>query len=455
MVVAVLIGAACGGGSNPGDGGIDAPDDPHKLVVVLPTTINRNVDLLFVIDDSSSMADKQTNLAANFPNLINVLNAIPGGLPNVHIGVVTTDMGTKGAEVGVPGLAIGQIGAGGCAGTGKSGNLQTSGAPVTGTFISDIKQTDGSRVKNYTGNLDSVFSQMARVGAGGCGFEQPLEAMKAALSGNAANAGFLRPDAILAVVFLTDEDDCSFRTPEMLGPESPTLGPLLSFRCTRFGVTCSGGGANEAEMNTVGTKTGCRGTTGSTFMTDVEPYRSFLLGLKADPRLVVAAAFMAPTSPYVVEARTPPSGGADVTALASSCMYQGAQGVEVADPPARIKQFLDLFPGANAVSTICQQDLTDGVVAVAELVNHTVGSPCINALLADADPNTPGLQPDCVVDDTVGATVTPIEACGSPTCWRLETDVMNCVGGDHQKLVIERTGAPDPATITRMRCLIQ
>ena len=40
----------------------------------IPITVNRNIDILFVIDDSPSMADKQANLATNFPNFINVLN---------------------------------------------------------------------------------------------------------------------------------------------------------------------------------------------------------------------------------------------------------------------------------------------------------------------------------------------------------------------------------------------
>src|SRR6476469_1440191 len=64
----------------------------------IPVTVNRNIDILFVIDDSPSMLDKQTNLKANFPNFINVLNTIEGGLPNVHLGVVTSDLGSKGAD---------------------------------------------------------------------------------------------------------------------------------------------------------------------------------------------------------------------------------------------------------------------------------------------------------------------------------------------------------------------
>src|SRR5689334_9245327 len=95
----------------------------------IPITVNRNIDMLFVIDDSPSMADKQANLARNFPSFIDVLNTIEGGLPDVHIGVVSSDVGTKATQDG-PGPAIGSIGQGGCSGTGDSGNLQITGAPV-------------------------------------------------------------------------------------------------------------------------------------------------------------------------------------------------------------------------------------------------------------------------------------------------------------------------------------
>src|SRR3954463_379131 len=107
----------------------------------IPITVNRNIDILFVIDDSPSMADKQANLAANFPNFIDVLNTIEGGLPDVHIGVVTSDVGTKGALDSAPGPSIGS-GPGSCSGNGKAGNLQVFGAASSimdgSLFLSDL-----------------------------------------------------------------------------------------------------------------------------------------------------------------------------------------------------------------------------------------------------------------------------------------------------------------------------
>jgi hypothetical protein len=65
-------------------------------VLTLPAMPNRDLDLLFLIDNSPSMTDKQASLVANFPRMIDTIAMLPGGLPNLHIGVATSDMGTKG-----------------------------------------------------------------------------------------------------------------------------------------------------------------------------------------------------------------------------------------------------------------------------------------------------------------------------------------------------------------------
>ncbi|MBA3459606.1 MAG: VWA domain-containing protein [Deltaproteobacteria bacterium] len=430
----------------------------------IPVTVNRNVDILFVIDDSPSMADKQNNLAANFPNFINVLNTIQGGLPDVHIGVVSSDVGSKATQDAAPAPAIGQIGNGGCSGTGKSGNLQTSGAPVTGTFISDIKQTDGSRTKNYTGALDQVFAQMARVGAGGCGFEQHLEAMKRALNNNPANAGFLRPDAYLAVIFIADEDDCTMSKGTLLAPESPAMGPLQSFRCTRFGVTCDQGGQTPDQMNQVGTKTQCHPNDTSQYLEKVSVYVEFLKKLKTDPGKIIVAGIMGTTEPFQTELRTPPGGGTAIQSLAHSCSYTGANGLEVADPPTRIKFLLDQFPNRSTFTSICQQNLSDGLVLIAQLLKSVIGDPCIEGKLADVDPNTPGPQYDCSVSDVTNKgkpnqqeTILPpcdANATNKP-CWRINTDLMNCPLSDHFTLKIERAQAPAPETHVIANCVTE
>jgi hypothetical protein len=60
-------------------------------------------------------------------------------------------------------------------------------------------------------DLLATFQANVRVGDFGSGKEEPFRAARLALSDRLrdANAGFLRPGARLAVIFLTDEDDCS------------------------------------------------------------------------------------------------------------------------------------------------------------------------------------------------------------------------------------------------------
>jgi hypothetical protein len=436
----------------------------------IPVTLNRNVDILFVIDDSPSMLDKQLNIKNNFPKFIEVLNTIQGGLPDVHIGVVSSDMGTKGSQDSAAGPAVGQIGQGGCSGTGKNGNLQTgqAAADLNGSvFISDIKQTDGTRNKNYTGDLSTVFGKLASLGAGGCGFEQHLLAMRRALENNPANASFLRPDAFLAVIFLADEDDCTFSKSTLLGPDSPSLGALQSFRCNRFGHTCAIGGRTEAEMNTVGMKDQCGPNEMSQYLEKVATFSEFLKGLKSDPNKVIVAGIMGipkmdEPKPYEVELRAPPGGGSPIPSIAHSCSYQGAAGLEVADPPTRLEAFLNQFPNRNTVTTICQQDLSGGLRLIAQLLKSVIGDPCIEGKLADVDPNTPGDQFDCSVSDVTNARkptqkeqILPAcnESASNKPCWRIATDTMNCTRAPFYTLKIERSEAPPPETIVFANCV--
>ena len=134
------------------------------------------------------------------------LKNLPGGLPNIHIGVISSDMGAGDGSIA------------GCDATGgKNGVFQytprgtctaTNLAPGA-TYISDV---DG--VRNYTGHLEDVFTCIAALGESGCGFERQFAAITRALGADGQppppeNQGFLRPDAYLAIVMITNEDDCS------------------------------------------------------------------------------------------------------------------------------------------------------------------------------------------------------------------------------------------------------
>jgi hypothetical protein len=456
----LLVGMAllgCGDDEPKGIIELDAlsPGPVYETVAEVPATVNRNLDVLLVVDDT--MVDQPANLAANLPSLLDVLASFPGGFPDVHIGVVTTDLGTRGSD-GTIGPAIGSVNNGGCSGTGKNGNLQTMGADVQGTFVIDVQNTGGTRHRNYTGALATVLGQMVQVGSGGCAFEQPLAAMRAALDDNPANTGFLRADARLLVAIFADEDDCSFTTPELVRSDATGLGELQSFRCTQFGVTCSIGGATPDAMAMPGVKNGCHANPQSPYVDDVTPYAELLAGLKADPKDVMVATFAGTAAPFEVESRAAPGTTTPFPALAPSCSYT-AQAVTVgAVPPARLLDFTRRFPDRAVNESLCQQDLSAGLVDVGRLVNRVAGSPCI-ALDArlDVDTAAPGVQADCVAEDVDGDTVTSLPACDAsltPDCWHLVDDPLACPRAGERRLGVERTAAPAPSTVTRLRCRV-
>src|SRR6516165_11192594 len=134
-------------------------------------TVNRQIDLLFMIDDSSSMETAQANLKANMGNFMDVLKALPGGLPDLHIAVVTSDMGAgdgssiQGCSVSGDGGVFRYQASGGCTSVGFT--------DPNATFLVD---SGGQNPTTNFGTQDitTVFECITTVGATGCGFEHQL-----------------------------------------------------------------------------------------------------------------------------------------------------------------------------------------------------------------------------------------------------------------------------------------
>jgi len=246
------------------------------------------------------------------------------------------------------------------------------------------------------------------------------------------------------------------------------MGPLQSFRCTRFGVTCDQGGTTPDQMNQVGTKDQCHSNENSQYLEKVANYVDFLKKLKTDASKVIVAGIMGVTDPFQVELRPPPGGGTGQQALAHSCTYNGAMGPEYSDPPIRLKFFLDQFPNRSTFTTICQQNLSDGLVLIAQLLKSVIGDPCIEGDLADVDPNTPGDQYDCSVSDVSNygkpnqvETILPQcnASISNKPCWTIASDPMNCPTTPEKPhsfvLKIERSEAPPPETHVIANCVTE
>src|SRR5206468_7327388 len=105
-------------------------------------------------------------------------------------------------------------------------------------------------IANYTGNLADVLACITPLGDTGCGFGHQLGSIARALGADGApaparNAGFLRPGADLAILILSDADDCSAPPTTVLyslngGPDNKSngLGPMARYRCNEFGHLC-------------------------------------------------------------------------------------------------------------------------------------------------------------------------------------------------------------------------
>lgn len=132
------------------------------------------VDTLFVVDNSCSMEDNQDKLTANFPTFINFFTS--SGL-DYHVGVVNTDMDAPSSK-------------------GK------------------LREVNGERwITPETDDPAGVFELMAKMGTSGSGDEKGIDAAYTALEElideGDYNHGFVRDEATLHIIVISDEEDSS------------------------------------------------------------------------------------------------------------------------------------------------------------------------------------------------------------------------------------------------------
>ncbi len=226
LVSAVMAGCppppcpTCDGGAS------DASADTVSADASTPSPTSR-LDLLLVIDNSMSMRENQTNFMAQLGGMIAGLTR-DGAIRDIQVGVVSSDLGTPGATV--PGCANSDVGDDGLLNPIRNGQALARHQPWTGAPAGfrpdDCVRPDQFpsflRFDSSTGN-PAQFEHDLRCNVGlyvnGCGLEQQLDAMWRALIWHdargtmpgALHAGFVRDDALLAIVVLTDEEDMSVR----------------------------------------------------------------------------------------------------------------------------------------------------------------------------------------------------------------------------------------------------
>lgn len=159
----------------------------------------RKVDFLFIVDNSGSMSAQQAQLLASFPGFINAMqSALEGVVDSYHVGVLTSDNYSGNA----PGCnTIGDL------------VTQTSGFDSSNMVCTPFAQ--GGRFATEQDDLQVKFPCMAQVGTNGSPIEQPVTALIASFNPaktgpGDCNDGFLRDDAILVVVIVTDDPPYDF-----------------------------------------------------------------------------------------------------------------------------------------------------------------------------------------------------------------------------------------------------
>ncbi|MCU1282711.1 MAG: hypothetical protein JWM53_6257 [bacterium] len=311
LPAALLVLVGCGHHGGGPDGGAD-------LSVAGAFAAHDKVDILFMVDNSPG-GSYGIELVQRFPAFFKALQAASAAHPaSYHIGVVTSDYGA-GPYV----LNQGQ-----CHPGGDGGKLQVLPAAGTSTpaACSNFTLGNGVRFIDYTSldgtsnvmgvpDVPTAFRCMASVGEAGCGFEHVLESVYRALHDPIAeNAGFLRADALLVVLFVTDEDDCSGPADGDLFDPSPDgvakYGTLHSFRCTQFGIICGDPPTPLSATAATPGRSDCRPMTPAEGgkLIDVQQYIDFFArpgGVKADPSDVILASIAPPPAPVGVQLTMP------------------------------------------------------------------------------------------------------------------------------------------------------
>jgi hypothetical protein len=295
----------------------------------------------------------------------------------VRVGVVTTDLG---AGPGIVPTCTGPATDDAVLRT-NTDDPTLMGCPAGG-FASPFAAYDGATPAALPDFVQHVACTSA-AGVGGCGFERPLEAARFALSptaptswtapgyaspmladgrspnGDGANAGFLRDGSLLAVLFVTDEDDCSATETSLYDIEDARFAsiPNLNMRCIGFRDTA---------------------------LFDVPTLVESLTGLRPQPQdLVVAAIAGVPTDlatddldAVLADPRMTPVDDGSGMNIETACTSPGRG---VAYPANRLVQALrgvEQAGGRAVLQSICNESFQTATESLAEALAERAGGDC-------------------------------------------------------------------------------
>jgi len=412
---------------------IDAPE-----LCSVELSLRRAVDILFVVDNSGSMGGEQGTLAENFGAFVDVLENQQVGA-NYRIGVTTTagDGGLRATSCRsrlnefIFTWIFGDID------ERQRGCLDNCSFEALAIPDPWVEKSSGQTNLPPGVTMAQALQCIGPQGINGPGLERPLESMRAALLDD--TEGFIRDDALLAVIFVTDEADCSmddatqtwlqnFGQVFWTTPERATSGV-----CWNAGVSCEGGPGVYADC--VAQDKGQDGLPtddeDEAILYPVQRYIDVLTDIAEQKQLEggqgeVLVALLAgvpldyPETGQMVFADSPLPDFNIEYGIGPGCglgteTIQDPPGI----PPVRLRQFAEAFSTEerNAFS-ICDPDYGVALSQIADAIGQVNERACINGCVVDLAPADPVLVPDCSLIETfaTGEPGVPV-----PPCLVLET----------------------------------
>jgi hypothetical protein len=235
--------------------------------------------------------------------------------------------------------------------------------------------------------------------------------------------GFMRENAILAIVVVTDEVDCSYRnefeeifTSNKVFWADPEGNPTSAI-CWNAGVECTGGpgqydACRPANLDLNGNPTGDES---KAVLHPLSRYVDLVQGLEKakkdynpNQEVIVGVISGVPDGYY--------KGQADITyadtqdsefqgdfGIGPGCSSGGGDDLQRAIPPVRLRDWAEEFdddgePEKNLYS-VCSQDYTPALKAIAAQIESQIRPACYTECVADVDPAEDGLQVECYVEE--------------------------------------------------------
>ena len=470
-----------------GSGCLYSPRDSESETVVIVGT--RDVDILFVIDNSGTMAEEQLRLSQNFASFIQVLESKDVDA-NYRIGITTSDSGnprcpasTYTPENGALVLsscldrvdddefrANGEDFSSACTDFCAKRNADLKVVPTTTQYDSKpaprawIERIDGkSNIGGVSSNVEA-FRCYGPQGVAGCGFEQQLESMyhalvKASDKNYPSNYGFLRESAILSIIIITDEADCSyqeaqkeiFTTNKVFWYDPNEDVAPTSAVCWKAGVECTGTSPySECHAANYGLDGAVGAPKPEAVLRPVSDYIDFVRSLEAgkraidDSQRVVISLIAGVPLGYdtreaeIAYADSPDEFYQENFGIGPGCVWEETMGwPSTAVPPVREREFAEAFidPGASGrnLYTICQDDYSAALRTIAERIRDRLEPLCLPRCALDTVPDSATLEPNCQVFEDSRGVRTELPLCieidgkraipaGATACYGMRTD---------------------------------